>query len=59
MTDLEVRLAKAVMQLADTAGMPDTAWRTDSRVKLARRTLGVPADGRYTHDHLWNEVHSQ
>ena len=53
MTDLERQLAVAVLQFADTAGMPDTFWQTDPRVILARQTLGVPEDGRYSHDHLW------
>lgn len=53
-TDTELALARAVLQVADDGGMPDTYWRTDSRVKLARDVLGVPAGGRYTHEHLWD-----
>lgn len=52
-TATEVALAKAVLAIADSGGMPDTYWQADSRVALARQVLGVPADGRYTHDHLW------
>jgi len=48
-----VVFAKAVLQLADAGGMPDTFWQTDQRVKAARDVLGVPADGRYSHAHLW------
>lgn len=46
-------LAKAVLTLADVAGMPDSAWITDSRVVMAREVLGVPANGRYDYEHLW------
>jgi hypothetical protein len=51
--DQVTALAKAVLQLADAGGMPDTYWQTDSRVRMARNMLGVPEDGRYTHAHLW------
>ena len=51
----EQALARAVLQIADAAGMPDTYWATDSRLKLAREVLGVPADGRSTHSHLWDD----
>lgn len=47
-------LAKALLQIADVAGMPDTYWQRDSRVELAREVLGIPADSRYTHSHLWS-----
>lgn len=50
-----VQLARAILSLADTAGMPDTYWQTDSRVALARDVLDIPADGRESHRHLWNE----
>ncbi len=46
-------LARGLLQIADAAGMPDTFWQTDSRVKLAREVLNVPEDGRYTHASLW------
>jgi hypothetical protein len=49
-------LAKALLSLADTAGMPDSYWQTDSRVALARAALGVPEDGRYSHAHLWADA---
>lgn len=55
MTDTEVALARGLLQIADAASMPDSFWQTDSRVKLARGALGVPADGRYTHSALWGE----
>jgi hypothetical protein len=58
MTERE-QLARAVLQLADLSGMPDTFWVTDSRVLLARKVLGVPEDGRHSHAGLWSEVHSQ
>ena len=46
-------LSKAVLSLADTAGMPDSYWQTDSRLMIAKEILEVPEDGRYTHAHLW------
>ena len=36
-------LARAVLSLADTAGMPDSYWQTDRRVEMARQVLGVGA----------------
>jgi hypothetical protein len=51
---MERQLAQAVLSLADSAGMPDSFWETDSRVALARQVLGVPQDGRYSHAHLWS-----
>lgn len=54
--DIESRerdLAKAVLSLADSAGMPDSYWQTDSRVALARSVLGVPSDGRRSFAHMW------
>lgn len=48
-------LAVGLLQIADAAGMPDTYWQTDSRVRLARRALDVPEDGRESHAHLWAE----
>ena len=59
MTELEDRsaaLARGLLQIADAAGMPDTFWQTDSRVRLAREVLDVPEDGRYTHAHLWDDT---
>ena len=50
----EAELAKAVLSLADTAGIPDSYWRTDSRVMLARETLGVSPGERYSRASLWN-----
>lgn len=47
-------LAKAVLNLADTAEMPDTYWQTDWRITLAREVLHVPVDGRHTHAELWD-----
>ena len=47
------QLARGILQLADLAGMPDSFWLDDSRVRMARGVLGVPDDGRYTHAHLW------
>ena len=47
-------LARAVLDIADAGDMPDTYWQTDSRITMARAVLGIPADGRYTHAHLWN-----
>lgn len=49
-------LAAYVLQLADLAGMPDTFWQTDRRVTLAREILGIPADGRYTHQVIWENI---
>jgi len=46
-------LARGLLQIADAAGMPDSFWRSDSRVRLAREVLAVPEDGRETHAHLW------
>lgn len=40
-SSLELDLARAVLQLAVLGGMPDTYWYTDSRIELARRTLGL------------------
>ena len=51
--DVTAELARGILQLADLAGMPDSFWRSDTRVQRAREVLGVPADGRYTHDQLW------
>jgi hypothetical protein len=51
--DRAVALARGLLQIADAAGMPDTFWRTDSRVRLAREVLGIPEDGRYTHAQEW------
>jgi DNA-binding PadR family transcriptional regulator len=48
-------LARGLLQIADLAGMPDTFWRDDRRVRLARTVLGVPEDGRYTHAALWDD----
>jgi hypothetical protein len=42
-----------MLQIADTADMPDSFWQADSRIRLARGVLGVPDDGRYTHSALW------
>jgi hypothetical protein len=57
MTDAELitALAKAVLRLADDAGMPDSFWQTDGRTTLARKALDVPEHGRYTHAHVWAE----
>lgn len=49
----EAALARGLLQIADAAGMPDTFWQYDRRVRIAREVLGVPEDGRYTHAHLW------
>lgn len=38
---LELDLARGVLQLAVLGGMPNTYWSTDSRVELARKTLGL------------------
>jgi hypothetical protein len=46
-------LARAILSLADSEGLPDTSWQMDRRVDVARRVLGVPEDGRYTHAYLW------
>jgi hypothetical protein len=54
--DRTADLARGLLQIADAGGMPDTFWRTDSRVRLAREVLGIPEDGRYTHAHLWAEA---
>jgi hypothetical protein len=51
-------LARGILQIADAAGMPDTFWCHDSRVRMARDVLGVPVDGRYTHAHLWEAPES-
>jgi hypothetical protein len=52
------QLARGILQIADAAGMPDTFWQSDSRVRMARDVLGVPDDGRYTHAHLWETPES-
>jgi hypothetical protein len=49
----DAALARGLLQIADAVGMPDTYWRADSRVTLAREVLGVPPDGRDSHQHLW------
>jgi len=49
------QLAKAILQLADVAGMPDSIWASDSRVSMAREVLEVPVNGRYDFAHLWEE----
>jgi hypothetical protein len=38
------QLARDILSLADTAGMPDTYWRTDQRLKRARAALGLDED---------------
>lgn len=48
-------LFRSILRAADKAGMPDTYWQTDRQIIAARDALGVPADGRYTHAHLWAE----
>lgn len=53
-SDLTARLARAVLQIADDGGMPDTYWAIDSRIRLAREVLGVPPGGRHTHSNLWD-----
>jgi hypothetical protein len=40
MTDLDRRLALAVIAMAQHAGMPDSYWSTDRMVGLARAVLG-------------------
>lgn len=50
-------LARALLQLADAAGMTDSFWAADSRIRLACDILGVPAGGRYSHCHLWDGDH--
>jgi DNA-binding PadR family transcriptional regulator len=49
----EKALARGMLQIADTADMPDSFWQADRRIRLAREVLGVPDDGRYTHSALW------
>jgi len=34
------KLAKAVISIAEDAGMPDSYFETDSRIKLAKEVLG-------------------
>lgn len=46
-------LARELLQIVDTADVPDSYWMTDSRIRKAREILDVPDNGRYTHDHLW------
>jgi hypothetical protein len=53
--ELARELARFVLAFADLGQMPDSFWKTDRRVALARLTLGVPDDGRYTHARLWEE----
>jgi hypothetical protein len=48
-------LARAILSLADSAGMPDAYWQSDSRVALARSVLAVPDEGRYSHADLWTD----
>lgn len=54
--DTLTALARGLLQIADAGGMPDSFWRSDSRVRMAREVLGVPEDGRETHVHLWAEA---
>lgn len=45
--DHAVMLAKALIEIADVAGMPDTYRQTDSRIQLAHavlRSVGEPVD---------------
>jgi hypothetical protein len=45
--------ARALLRIADKAHMADKYWQTDRTIAEAREKLGVPADGRTTHAHLW------
>jgi hypothetical protein len=38
------RLAKDVLLMAASGGMPDSYWHTDSRIKRACKVLGWTAD---------------
>jgi hypothetical protein len=49
-------LAQGILQLADDASMPDSYWRHDSRIEMARNILGVPEGGRESHAYLWQET---
>lgn len=42
MSDRERDLAKAILSLADSAGMPDSFRQTDSRILLALEVLAEP-----------------
>jgi hypothetical protein len=46
-------MARTMLRLADKAHMADKYWQTDRVIAEARQKLDVPADGRYTHAHLW------
>jgi hypothetical protein len=50
------RLAAAILSLVESAGMPESFWQTDSRVRAAREVLDIPVDGRYSHSHIWQDI---
>jgi hypothetical protein len=54
--ETQLVLAGYVLQLADLSGMPDSVWATDRRVTIAREILGIPVDGRYTHQVIWENI---
>lgn len=58
-TDQEYALARAILQLADSAGMPDSFWQTDSRIELARYVLNVAKDERYTRAKEWEFLYHE
>lgn len=58
-TDQEYALARAVLQLADVGGMPDSFWQTDQRVALARYVLNIPQDGRYKCAKEWEFLYHE
>lgn len=39
--DVQQALARSVLTIASAAGMPDTYWQTDRRIRLACRALGL------------------
>lgn len=52
-------LARAVLQLADTGGMPDSYWQTDSRIRLTVRysaSLTMAGTPMTTSGRLMNEI---
>ena len=56
-TDTEVWLARALLNFADSAGIPDSRWQTDERIHFARVILGVSEHERYTRCGEWSNLY--
>lgn len=52
----EIYLARAVLELADLGGMPDSYWQTDQRIQFAREVVGLDVDQRGQHDSTEDEI---